>query len=278
MSVDIFFFLSLFYLYFLFYLYCYTFLAIMSSLKNAVRQRQHRERGQLASRERLGLLEKHKDYVLRAKDHHFKEKRLTALKQKAFFKNPDEFYFKMINAQTKNGVHVLDNRSKQLPEEMQKLIKSQNLNYITHARNIDKKKIDRLQGELQFIGITDTSEDVDDIEDMRDVKAMTVKPKHTVFVDDEEQARNFNAAKHFNTAPQLMDRRFNRLTLDQLKTETIQGLTGHELKEARRERASKYRELESRLDRDSKLSQVEREVIIQRNLKVSPITVNNNDD
>ncbi|KAI9599077.1 small-subunit processome [Syncephalis fuscata] len=227
----------------------------MSSLKNAVRQRQHRERGQLAR------------YVLRAKDHHSKEKRLTALKHKALFKNPDEFYFKMINAKTKGGVHILDDRSKQLPEEMQKLIKSQNLNYITHARNIDKKKIERLQGELQFIGVTDSNADMDaDMDDLQDIKATTIKPKHTVFVDDETEARNFNPSKHFNTLPELMDRRFNRLTVDQLKTQTIGGPKGASLKSMQQERARKYRELESRLDRDSKLAEVEREVIIQRNL------------
>ena len=74
---------------------------IMSSLRNAVQRRNHKERGQLASRERLGLLEKKKDYVLRAKDFHSKEKRLKALREKAAQRNPDEFYFKMINANTK---------------------------------------------------------------------------------------------------------------------------------------------------------------------------------
>jgi U3 small nucleolar RNA-associated protein 11 len=73
----------------------------MSSLRNAVQRRNHKERGQLASRERLGLLEKKKDYVLRAKDFHSKEKRLKALREKAAQRNPDEFYFKMINANTK---------------------------------------------------------------------------------------------------------------------------------------------------------------------------------
>lgn len=52
------------------------------------------------------MLEKKKDYVLRAKDHHFKGKRLTALRQKAYFRNPDEFYFKMINSRTKVGIAV----------------------------------------------------------------------------------------------------------------------------------------------------------------------------
>jgi hypothetical protein len=47
------------------------------------------------------VLEKHKDYVLRAKDYHSKQERLKAFREKAYFENPDEFYFKMINSKTK---------------------------------------------------------------------------------------------------------------------------------------------------------------------------------
>lgn len=49
----------------------------------------------------MGLLEKHKDYVLRARDYNKKQKRLRALQLKAAFKNPDEFYFKMQTTKTK---------------------------------------------------------------------------------------------------------------------------------------------------------------------------------
>ena|SRR6185369_5292565 len=73
----------------------------MSTLRNAVHRRDHKERAQPLAREKRGLLEKHKDYVLRAKDYNFKQKRLKSLKEKALFRNPDEFYFKMINARTK---------------------------------------------------------------------------------------------------------------------------------------------------------------------------------
>ena len=40
-------------------------------------------------------------------DFHFKDKRLRALFEKARNKNPDEFYFAMLNAKTKGGKHVL---------------------------------------------------------------------------------------------------------------------------------------------------------------------------
>lgn len=66
-------------------------------------KRQHRERGQLVGRQRLGLLEKHKDYVLRARDYHSKEDRIKTLRQKAATRNKDEFYFGMLRSRTEVG-------------------------------------------------------------------------------------------------------------------------------------------------------------------------------
>jgi U3 small nucleolar RNA-associated protein 11 len=56
-------------------------------LKQAVRQTNYRERSQLSSRKHLGLLEKKKDYVVRAKDYHRKQDALKGLKVKASEKN-----------------------------------------------------------------------------------------------------------------------------------------------------------------------------------------------
>lgn len=58
-----------------------------------------------AARKKFGLLEKKKDYVLRARDFHKKEDTLKRLQVKAAERNPDEFYFAMENARTKDGVH-----------------------------------------------------------------------------------------------------------------------------------------------------------------------------
>lgn len=62
----------------------------MSSLRNAVNRRVHRERGQLDERKnRYGLLEKKKDYRLRAQDHNRKKVQLKQLKKKAEDRNED---------------------------------------------------------------------------------------------------------------------------------------------------------------------------------------------
>jgi U3 small nucleolar RNA-associated protein 11 len=110
----------------------------MSTLRNVVQRRNHKERGQLAGREKFGLLEKKKDYLLRAKDFHRKEKRLKAMREKALFRNPDEFYFKMINTQTKNGVHI-QKRNEELPDDMIQLMKSQDKTYIKYQRDLSKR-------------------------------------------------------------------------------------------------------------------------------------------
>ena len=70
------------------------------SLKNVVKRRAHKERSQPSNRARYGLLEKKKDYKLRALDYHRKEEKIKKLKQAAAMRNPDEFYFKMIRSTT----------------------------------------------------------------------------------------------------------------------------------------------------------------------------------
>ena len=72
-----------------------------SSLRNSIHRRNHKERSQLANRAKLGLLEKHADYVKRARDYHSKQDRLTRLKQKAAERNKDEFYFSMSKEKTR---------------------------------------------------------------------------------------------------------------------------------------------------------------------------------
>jgi hypothetical protein len=101
----------------------------MASWRNIVPRKEHKERSQPIKRKRFGLLEKHKDYVKRARDYHSKQDRLTEMKRKASGKNPDEFYFGMKNAKTNKGVHVVE---KERPDagmtaEMQKLVSTQDL-------------------------------------------------------------------------------------------------------------------------------------------------------
>lgn len=149
--------------------FSFKFILKMSSLRNALPRRAHKERAQpwvfflewlslfmifvafiflfhsyycifhhSHSRQKFGLLEKHKDYVQRARAYHQKEQTiqvihlsycqfcflapgcncepiylmfwilicvLQKLKELAANRNPDEFNFKMINTKTIDGVH-----------------------------------------------------------------------------------------------------------------------------------------------------------------------------
>ncbi|SPO20420.1 related to UTP11 - subunit of U3-containing small subunit processome complex [Ustilago trichophora] len=112
-----------------------------SSLRNAVHRRNHKERSQPVGRAKLGLLEKHKDYVLRAKDHHKKRDMLKRLSEKAAMRNKDEFYFGMINSSTRNGVHQHARPSEQLDNDVVALLKTQDVGYVRAQIVAEKKRV-----------------------------------------------------------------------------------------------------------------------------------------
>ncbi|EGD79991.1 hypothetical protein PTSG_10269 [Salpingoeca rosetta] len=74
----------------------------MSSFAKAQKagRKTHKERSQVSHRRKFGFLEKSKDWKLRREDFHFKQRRLKALAEKARNRNPDEFYFAMVNKRT----------------------------------------------------------------------------------------------------------------------------------------------------------------------------------
>ncbi|TIA92177.1 hypothetical protein E3P99_00781 [Wallemia hederae] len=124
---------------------------MVRSNKNAFRRRNHKERSQPLHRQKLGFLEKHKDYVKRARDYHSKQDRLTKLRQKAELRNKDEFYFGMIGKKTQKGQHFQDRGNAPLPNELVKVLKTQDNGYIYMQRAINQKRIDRLVANLSSL-------------------------------------------------------------------------------------------------------------------------------
>lgn len=223
----------------------------MSSLRNAVKRVTHKERAQPAARKRFGLLEKHKDYVERAQDYHKKQDYLKVLEKKAAERNPDEFYFKMNKSQVnKKGVHK-EKRDGSLDQSTVKLLKTQDMGYIMNKKVIDEKKVKKLQSSLHLIGEDQVGR----------------KKKHKIFVDSEEEQRNFDAAAHLDTVPELLDHQYNRLTKGQLERLSDEALpSAQQVKKALDKRDKAYKEMQARARRAEKLDSAMHGLQHQRNM------------
>ncbi|KAI8872787.1 U3 small nucleolar RNA-associated protein 11 [Ramicandelaber brevisporus] len=262
----------------------------MSSLKNAAPRREHKERSQPLARQRYGLLEKKKDYVKRARDYHSKQDRLRSLREKARQRNPDEFYFGMQRSSIQNGVHVTKERANKYDADTLKLMKTQDVRYAATQSTKEARQIEKLRDNLHLMGHTEAagkkrssssmSDDDDDEDDdswlnMHDDDnengGNAKRVKHTVFVSDDEEVDSFDTAAHFDTAPELLKRTFNRPRLSALESdrhtqESAQSLDVDMVREAGVRRERLYKEMHDRIMRKEKLDSTEREMIVQKNL------------
>eukprot|EP00566_Odontella_aurita_P016227 CAMPEP_0113552122 /NCGR_PEP_ID=MMETSP0015_2-20120614/14894_1 /TAXON_ID=2838 /ORGANISM="Odontella" /LENGTH=274 /DNA_ID=CAMNT_0000453069 /DNA_START=370 /DNA_END=1191 /DNA_ORIENTATION=+ /assembly_acc=CAM_ASM_000160 len=250
----------------------------MSSLRNAVKRVTHKERSQPQSRTHLGILEKKKDYTLRARDYHKKQDRVQVLRRKAATRNPDEFYFGMNRAGIKEGVHrkLEEVRQKEMEDtigaDAVKIMKGQDLSYVRLQLQKDARKIEKMQASLHFL---DNYEEVGK------------KRRHTVFVESKEKADNFDVAEHFDTFPELAARSFNRPRRAMLKTAVCDNSDGgdsigekyvptekEQAKQAKvakraakkiaRARATAYREMEARASRKASMEIAEAHLITEK--------------
>jgi len=223
----------------------------MSSLRNAVKRREHKERGQPLERKKLGLglLEKHKDYVSRAKDYHSKQNRLKSMQLKAAFRNPDEFYFSMNHGKTQDGVHVSSNNYREkLSAEVLKVMKTQDVAYLHMKRNVDLKKAQKLQASHHFIDVEKSN-------------------KHKIFVNSRKDLDSFNVAEHFDTVPELAARVSNRIRKSDLKEVTVTAPDASTLKKVYKQRNAMYREMGDRVDRAQKIDRLRVHLELERHLQ-----------
>jgi U3 small nucleolar RNA-associated protein 11 len=168
----------------------------MSSFKKAIPKRKYRERSQPDRRKHLGSLEKKKDYKLRADDTHKKEKELERLREIAYFKNPEEFHYGMENTQIIAGKHRRLEPDVPLKlKKKQKILEGNLLNM--KVQNKVSKHL-RLQSELHLIDAP-------------------IPNTHIIFVDSPEKAEKLDLAEYFDTVPELVGNKSNRLTKKQLQ-------------------------------------------------------------
>ena len=50
---------------------------------------------------------------------------------------------------------------------------------------------------------------------------------HTIFVEKEEEFKNFDPVKYFDTVPELLDQKYNRVKKDQLESNEVYNLYQH---------------------------------------------------
>ncbi|XVE95468.1 hypothetical protein REPUB_Repub02eG0100200 [Reevesia pubescens] len=199
----------------------------MSSLRNAISRRAHKERAQPSSRKKFGFLEKHKDYVVRAKAFHKKEETLQKLKEKAAFRNPDEFYFQMIKARTVNGVHKPENQANKYTQEELMLMKTQDVGYILQKLQSERKKIEKLTAVLHSVDNHPSN-------------------RHIYYVEDREEARELQSKSSESRV-----------------TPTSNDIPVH----IKRKTATSYRELEARKSRVNQLEKLYMDMSLKKELQ-----------
>ncbi|XP_053310540.1 probable U3 small nucleolar RNA-associated protein 11 [Spea bombifrons] len=223
-----------------------------ASFKKALksRQREHKERSQPGFRKNLGLLEKKKDYKLRADDYRKKRNVLNALRKKALDRNPDEFYFKMTSTKLQDGVHAIKQPTEEYTDEQLKVMRSQDIKYVELKRVSEAKKIERLKSELHLLDAEGNQ-----------------KNKHTFFCDTKKEVRQFDLAARLNTVPELVNRVYNRPTVETLQKTAITGATqsGH-LKKLAQQRKRQYEILKQRIERERKMFVISQKIQTRKDL------------
>ncbi|RDK43285.1 hypothetical protein M752DRAFT_326148 [Aspergillus phoenicis ATCC 13157] len=161
----------------------------MSSMRNAVQRRNHRERGQLEGREKWGILEKHKDYSLRAKDYNTKKEKIKRLQEKVRDRNPDEFAFGMMSSSSaRQGKHgAAGNRdsaaARGLSHDAIKLLKTQDAGYLRTVGERIRRQMEKLEEEVRL---------QDGMKEILDGDAGEDKKKEEDVMDDDDMDFDFD--------------------------------------------------------------------------------------
>jgi len=191
----------------------------VSAFKNVIRRRAHKERAQPYARAKLGLLEKHKDYKLRAIDFHRKKDHLDALRKKAAFKNPDEFYHKMKSSSTKDGVHVVERNNTKTTATVAKW-KLQDASYLQTRLITTTKQIARLQANLQLLSAgaskkkQETGDSSDEDSERDDEGRQNQK---VVFMDSDDAKTALPVSAVLPSLPPEVEKKLKRQTTKEYK-------------------------------------------------------------
>lgn len=155
--------------------------------KNIIPRRSHKERSQPAVRlNKHGLLEKKRDYKLRAADRNRKKLRVKLLREKAAFRNPNEFYFAMNRSGTDRGrvIKTINTTEKDAvpihnrPRDERLLAETQDSRYVALKLSTEAAGVRKLADNLHFLE-----------------QAEQTPRTHVFFADDEEEAQGLRAQR-----------------------------------------------------------------------------------
>uniref|UniRef100_A0AC34QLF6 U3 small nucleolar RNA-associated protein 11 n=1 Tax=Panagrolaimus sp. JU765 TaxID=591449 RepID=A0AC34QLF6_9BILA len=217
-----------------------------------INQRIHHERPQPLSRKKAGYLEHKKDWIQRARDHQEKVKKLKELRRKALERNPDEYHHHMTRSGVGfDGVHrelAPDSDDETVTQKMFEGVRD--LHYVQQKLSMERKKIEKLKSVLHLVDSETSSSN-----------------SHIIFVDDEDEAKNFDPAEFFQTTPGLLGRKYNRLPKTVLEKKVVLGADDKESIAAAEElKRAQYKELKMRLQREKELNVVVQKLQLKKDL------------
>lgn len=279
-----------------------------SSWRKAAPRREHKERSQPAARARKwSLLEKKKDYKLRARDYHSKQARLAVLRDKAAARNPDEFYHRMARTVTDGGAghrrregapagpyaEALPLAQRSAEEQM--LGDMADARYVGVKAAMEAAKVRRLAASLHFAGdvgataaTAGTAPAAAPVAKRRrrgpplgkrhaaaaataatEAAAAAPTARHVLFVDDAAAVAAFDAASHFDTPAPLVGRPANRVRAGDVAAGRVVLTPGGAAAgaAAARDAAAAYKELAARAGRVAKLQAVRGDVELIKRLR-----------
>ncbi len=174
-----------------------------------------------ASRVRQGFtfLEKHKDYVLRAKDYNRKKNELKTLRLKAALRNDDEFSFGMVKSKVKGNVHSKTETNTPTGAEINRM-KRQDMNLVRMRIESTEKQLEKRTASFLVafghVESTDVPEDKREEHDRREDELEDLKQDLNEWrhLEGELKAHFFHQSKGAKVrgtgedgAPKLMRRR-----------------------------------------------------------------------
>jgi len=189
---------------------------------------------------------------LKCSDYQRKQNAYKLLRKKVLDKNPEEFDFHMIKSQLIDGVHHdIRDDDKEFTKDELKLMQTQDLNYVSHKRVIEMKKIDKLKQNLHLIDVQNKP-----------------KNRHTFFVDDKKDKKKFDFAKQMKTNKELLEMGFNYTNSDKLKGNVFKNLDEKDIQYVAHLRDKSYKELAKRMERDKFLKILSQKMDVKKKLLV----------